>query len=338
MKRLLPFGAAALGLLSLAATSRAQTQITSIQFTDSSNVLDSDPTSGPGTAAGELSESYWNSAVLTGDIVYNSNSPYPAPTVAYNNAENDGGLVDSTGTNYSPVGYSITDGGNAGNPNDNLAGGNQALLSDGGATYGTSSGATLGNNPGGTRSQGSNLYAAPVTLTLQNLTASDVYSFYVYLAEPHDLAQGSLSLSSGGLPGATQYFTTANGGYDEPNQGGGYTTLVSKTSPTDIGAANPTNAGVAETFASNYVLFTGVTGVTSETITLTELGSYPYGNYVLAGQPAAYNNSFGNAILGIAGVQVVDVVGVPEPSTGWMVALGAVGLGVFLRRRCATAV
>jgi hypothetical protein len=320
MKKLLPFGAIALGLLSLAAISHAQTQITSIQFTTMGNELDSDPTSGPGTAAGELSESYWNGVDLEGAYFVYNNPTYPTPPAAYttSNDSDPGNLVDSTGTNVSPIGFSITGGGLAYHPTDTLSGGNGILLNNGLITYGASSAPA-----------GQNYYGAPVTLTLSNLTASDVYSFYVYVDEPDVLTQGSVSVSSGLLTGATQYFVTAEGGYSASTT----KTLESKTSPVDVGTLFANNAGGAfAAFASDYVEFTGITGMTSDTISLTELGSWPNGTYLTAGAAQ------GNEALGISGVQVVDVAGVPEPSSGWMVALGAVGLGAFLRRKCAVVV
>jgi hypothetical protein len=67
-------------------------------------------------------------------------------------------------------------------------------------------------------------------------------------------------------------------------------------------------------------------------LALTLLGSYPEGTFTPAGTPAADNDEFGNTIVGLAGVQIVDLGVVPEPST-WALMLGGLGALVLIHRR-----
>ncbi len=295
------------GLL-LSVSAKAQI-VTSIQFADGNPLS-------PSTVAGvDGTEANWNVVNLTGNQIF-----YNPPQQAYTQSASTG-LITSTGA-PSSIGYSVTDGGGTGGNGNGLSGGDNTLLLNGAATYGVNNQTTLGSGGSPTN----NWYGAPVTLTLNNLNPNDTYSFIAYLSQADgNLSQGSLALSSGGI----QYFTSANGGFSANT----LTSYASFTSPTDIGMAYPNSPATAANFQSNYIEFDNITGVTSDTLTLTELGSYPYGTYTLAGQPAAYNNSFGNTILGLSGVQVFDTVAAPEPSTWAMMVGGIVALGFISRRR-----
>jgi hypothetical protein len=288
---------ATLALLPIVAIHSQAQIITSLQFTNSSGT-----TLASSTVAGVDAVDYWNTATITGTPGSN------AGTAVTNSSSS--GLVTSTDA-ASSIGYSVTSYGNK-NATETFTGsnaaGNGVLMSNGAATRGVgSSGASAPN---------------PVTLTLTGLKATDTYSFYVYVGTQGGLlGEYSLSLSSGG---PTYYSLSSYGGFDASN----LSTFQSGSSTTNFEPVAD-SPSLTLSYQSNYLLFTGITGVTSDKITLTELGEYN-GSATFSAAGAGGNGP----TVDISGVQIVDTVAVaPEPSEALLMSIGLFAIVMLGRRK-----
>lgn len=299
MKKLLVISTAAIGLFALVGPAKAQTTVTSIQFVNSAGYANNSPLSST-EVAGVNAVDNWNISNTSQFYVYQGSSPLT-------NSASSGTLATSTG-GISPVAYNISSAGGAYYPGNDVTStpGNTALMQGGAVTIGANT---------------SSLYAGDAVLTLSSLTAGDTYSFYVYLGGPqYDLTEGSVTDAA---LGTTYYYVSPNGGFAATP----ITDLEDNASLTDFGPSLSTSPGTASSlYHTNYVEFTGITGVTSDTISVASLGSWPNG--------ALLTGTANAQAMTISGVQVIDTAGsVPEPATIWTAALGLLGLVGFQRRR-----
>jgi len=242
---------------------------------------------GLGDVAGVVPVANWNT--MTNGYNFSYTAGTDAPITA-----SQSGLVDSDG-NPTSVGFSVTY--NNGNN-----------FGYGSATTGTAKQvlynvlATMnGNNP------------ASLTLTGLDPTAS--YEFIVYVSGSNSqVSYGSVGVTGG----ATYFFQSAQG---DGGSGDYPTTFINQSSTTDMAPIVGQWSG--EAYGSNYIDFTGVSGSDQQTLTLTQLGGWPYGSYSPSGPTAG-------APLGFAGIQIISTA-TPEPASLGLLALG--GLLVLSRRR-----
>ena len=159
-----------------------------------------------------------------------------------------------------------------------------------------------------------------MVLTIGGLTIGDSYTFICYLSSNQPAVEGSISLSGG----PTYYYLGPNAGaFLSINPVSTYQQAASTTDfVAAAGGIGFPSVWIAD--QANYAEFTGVTAAsTTETITMTELGSFGG-----TGVFAAAGTAGGNTAIGMGGVQVVDNgPAVPEPST-WAMML--CGLGMLL--------
>jgi hypothetical protein len=298
-KKLLTIAAGAIAA-SLAVSAQAQTDI-SFEFTGVPGPYNNYETLAPTDVAGVIPAANWNVVDISQFTGYAATLPLETDTLT-------SGVVDSNGL-PSSVGASLTSYGTVDQKyaGDNIAGTAGVLLNSGGMT----------NGAGG-------VYPTPATLTISGLNSGDNYEFFVYTSgQAYGTAYASVGLAGVG----TQYFQTAQG-----NATGFQTNSTTSDLMDGVYTAGAYNYLIPYTYESNYVEFSGVTGLSSANFTLTELGSYPNGCWCPAGYLSG-NNS-GNAQVGIAGIQVVDLsAAVPEPATIWSAALGLIGLVGFQVRR-----
>ena len=297
-RKLLTIAAGAIAA-SLAVSAQAQTDI-SFEFSGVPGPYNNFETLAPTDVAGVSPAANWNVVDINQFTNYNSLSLETDTLTS--------GVVDSNGA-PSVLGASLTSYGTEDQKyaGDSIAGTAGVLLNSGGMT----------NGAGG-------VYPTPATLTISGLNSGDNYEFFVYTSgQPYGTAYASLGLAGVG----TQYFQTAQG-----SATGFQTNSTTSDLMDGVYTAGAYNYLIPYTYESNYVEFSGVTGLSSADFTLTELGSYPNGCWC----PAGYNsgNNHGNALVGIAGIQVVDLsAAVPEPGTIWSAALGLIGLVGFQMRR-----
>jgi type II secretory pathway pseudopilin PulG len=179
-----------------------------------------------------------------------------------------------------------------------------------------------------------------VTMSLAGLTSGDQYAIALYIGgSQYNPSEGSVSVTGA----ATQYFMTARQGNFYPSMPNA---LVDGGSTTDfiaaaIAAHGNSNIGLtgsyygaglsASSYQSNYLEFSFVASG-SETVTLTQLGSFGSGN---AWEANSTNMNQGN-VIGLDGFELIDegaAAPVPEPSTVWMFSLGFLGLMVHVYRK-----
>jgi hypothetical protein len=313
MKKAFGISCAVFSLLATAGLSQAQI-ITSIQFTRGEYGQGVPLTSSETAGIPAYAASDWNSETTYGSGQGNVQHDWSDNT--FLTETNSVALKTSTG-GASPITYSV---GSYGNINDGTgfsSGSNNAYLMNGAAATAT------GINP-----NTSSVYN-PVTLTLNGLSSSDTYEFIVYLSGGPSIAtEGSIGLNGG----ATDFFLTPNGGYGlTPSS-----TFVAATQTSDFVAGNGGSGsfienlpGGPQSYTANYATFTD-TNATSATFTLNALGTYPNGNFV-------ENAAGGNTPVGIAGIQIIDIAAVPEPST-WAIMLGGLGMLAFCVRRKAASI
>ena len=136
--------------------------------------------------------------------------------------------------------------------------------------------------------------ALPLTIT--GLSLTDTYNVYVYVTGLYFTSSSNIAVGDG--------LQTFNLG---PTNNNGLTSFVQATSTTS-GANAP---------AANYVEFTGVTNLASLAITLTNA-----------------DGTVGHDTGALTGFQVVDLGGAatPEPSAIWLLSLGLLSVGFFVRR------
>jgi hypothetical protein len=224
--------------------------------------------------AGAVALSNWNSVQTGGDYAGGNGSAAPLVT-----SSGTGALLDSTGA-PSNLKFTLTSYGYSATNTNNVSGNNGSMLLHGGAI---------------TRGPGSDA-PEPVKLSLSGLNPDESYKIIVYtLGGPNELGLGSVSLAGG----PTYYFQTGEG-----DGGGGQLTELQTGASTANDFANialGTAIPNPQTLKSNYIEFDNVSGSGTATLTLTELGAWPFGAWA----PAPGTN--GNVTLGIAGVQIIDL-------------------------------
>lgn len=243
--------------------------VTSIQFTQTTTGTPLAATD----VAGAIPVAHWN-AVQTGGDYANQVMPGGADqaTVSASN-----GMVNAAGA-PSGVGYTLVSYGYLKTGASTVSGANGNLVAGGAITRGTGSEAPL-----------------PVSLTVSGLDPGEAYKIIVYTSGgANELTYGSLGLTGG----PTYYFETAEG------DGGGnsLTDLENNSSRTDAISSGTAGTPIPapEALKSNYIEFDGVTGSSTATFALTELGAWAFGVWA----PVPADNS--HSSLGIAGVQVID--------------------------------
>ena len=287
MKRTLALATFAIAA-SLAVSAQAQT-ITSIQFVNPNGNANNLPIT-PAQVAGVDAVANWNIGPTSNFYVYTGSNG--------ETDTNSGSLITSSG-GTSAIGYNVLSAGGAYYPGNSVTSpaGNAAML-QGGVT-------AVGTNTGG-------YYPGSANLTISGLAIGDNYTFIVYVGGPQYLL-GEASISDAFL-GNTLYFASPNGGFAATP----VTTLVNNASTNDFSVTDANNPGAVSTnYATNYVEFSGITGVTSDTVSLTEIGSWPNGAFL--------SGTAGSMAMTISAIQVVD--NVPEPST---YAMMVGGLGMLL--------
>jgi hypothetical protein len=135
----------------------------------------------------------------------------------------------------------------------------------------------------------------PVVLDIIGLNPSHTYTFMIYTSGgPSNLTYASISMKDG----PAYYFETAEGDGVSP----GLSDLVNNSAKTDVFAnLKPKEQLPTEDYCSNYIQFDHVTGKSSVTFALTELGSFPNGQWTPAPSPDSH------VVIGIDGVQVIDM-------------------------------
>jgi hypothetical protein len=135
----------------------------------------------------------------------------------------------------------------------------------------------------------------PVELNITGLNPSHTYTFLIYTTGgPSNMTYATVSMNDG----SAYYFETAEGDGVSP----GLSDLANNSAKTNVFAnLKPKEQLPSEDYTSNYIQFDNVTGKSSATFKLTELGSFPNGQWTPAPMPDSH------VAIGIAGAQVIDM-------------------------------